>query len=157
MTAPDPRQTATDLRVAARCIETAGHAEGSEVEFLDGSLCLLGGIGIATSLYGIETYATGLGRNRFRVMPFHPEELVLTGGYKLAPPRAQACIDALARVIPDKVTFADKDLGDIRTLDLGSLTDPAARVYMYNDDVCQGGQDAQALLIEAAEKIEADL
>lgn len=168
MTTIDPRQTANDLRVAAHAIETAGHGVADEISYTTGHLCLLGGIGVATGIYGIETLPIGDRRraNRFTTKPFvfepttpadeEPCPLTLTASYPITPPRAQAAIDAVARVLPDTAVYFDK-AGVQGTFDKSKHKDPSFSVYHYNDFVCRGGEDACALLIEAAEKIEADL
>lgn len=140
MTTPTPRQTATDLRTAANVLSHAGHTTGQEVSNEHGSVCLLGAIGIACQDYGIRTAHLPDGMTVFLPKPLENMSGSVMSTTEVSP-RARAAIRAVASLLPAP-----------------EHRDPDYQVvYGYNDDVCTGEEEAALLLLQAAEKIEADL
>lgn len=145
LTLTDPCQTAQDLRVAANVITHAGFGEGIEIDPRTGSVCLLGAIGVATQAIKISLDRHFRDRVTLRRRPqFMPEALdspdeslmMIRAGNQ----RSQDAIKALAFLLPEDPWNPDYH-----------------RIYNFNDHECREAEDAITILIQAAEKLEADL
>lgn len=151
-------QTARDLRNAALVVEHAGWAREDWIT-QKGRVCLDGALEIAcgvtplvTEMFDGQTIFTGL----------YPSSLSETNKDAVTTERDLAWFDpdspetqrqrnardAVAKLIPPCACNPQIK---------GSDHDAQGRVIHFNDYHCTGGDDAELLLIQAAEKLEAEL
>lgn len=122
-------ETATKLREAAEVMRERGHTIGVFHNAVEDSVCLQGAIHLAY-------YGNPLG---------NPTTTVDAYSHDVA-------IDALMKVLPDRCTeHFDKPFAEWPEI-VGSHP-----VYHYNDFHCDGAEEAMKVLIQAAEKLEAEL
>jgi hypothetical protein len=134
---PSPAQTARDLRNAALVMDTLGWCVGDWIEPDTAQVCLDGALELATGAPLLAEYIFGA------------EVIFLSGGSPTdeeSLSRYAAAQEAVAALLPPCPCAHGEP-----------LKVPANAVVHYNDAHCTGGEEASLLLIEAAEKLEADL
>lgn len=150
---PSPRQTADDLRSAARLVRTHGHATHEYVDPM-GRVCAVGAIGLATGSFQRLQLSTGFwdfGHTGLLSLGF--DERTTAAADALAPLLPTVCADGRCCPPPKgdtPYTMADEFHERIKT-------HPHDIVFHFNDFICEGGEELATLLDQAAEKIEADL
>jgi hypothetical protein len=139
-------EAAALLRNAALVLEHTGHTRLDFVDKQTGTLCIDGALRVAAS-HGY--YRDKLGRYGY-LECFPADATSCSLAYATA-------IQALIQLLPETCTVhTSQDKCGYGNLDL-SLSDTPARVHHFNDFVCDGGDEAQLVLVQAAEKIEANL
>lgn len=145
---PSPEQTATDLRSAAQLVQEYGKAS---LDYVDprGRVCAAGAVGLATGLFarkldprsgtwGVSSHSTCSSQLRFI-----------------------AALSALAPLLPiSPCDGSCRPLNSLLPLEQHHAkiaSNPEDTVFHFNDYVCEGGLALTAVLVQAAEKIEANL
>lgn len=144
-----PATTAADLRNAALVMNHLGRGVSGFVDGPTGSVCLDGAIRLATE--------AKLVRHDEDVSQCQPYPFFALSDYESSSPRRIAATAALAEILPGRCTFKHP-LGSCAFTDIrDGLLHEDARVYHFSDYICQGTEDSADLLVQAAEKLEADL
>ncbi len=172
--AVDPRITAGDLRNAALVLEHGGWTTGAYVS-PRGSTCLEGAVRLATTSalgYGVAALPPlilgGVLQQGFFELEMSdsiPDDQLSEASVWYA--RRHAALVALGEHLPDtcsapshKIADANGDLvsvcAGLSGCDKNSLRWQYMRVHHFNDYECDGGSEASAVLIEVAEKLEAN-
>ncbi len=149
-TVTDPAITAADLRNSALIMAHLGHTRGAIVARTHAAVCLDGAITLATMHQLVHVTDHPAPHWTTRSVPSYSYDLLQ---------RRNAALDALVLLVPDRCNGCCKN-GRRKGFYPCAIGDPLrghARVHHYNDFECTGGEDALALLIEAAEKVEAGL
>ncbi len=149
-----PSTTALDARNTAQVIAHLGHGRESYINPYSASPCLVGAVMLATDselthwnrCIGPEPGEGWRATIEWTYLP-------IDGPGQSA--RADAVLQALTPLLPDHCNHDHQ--GPCALDDSEPVGDGWARITHYNDHVCTGGEDAIALLIEVAQKIEADL
>ena len=158
----DPAQAARDLRRSAEVIAERGHGTEELINLTDGRVCLMGAIGIATDTVRAvqreyDWIDDGVG---WVLQPTFPslssDGDLLMSTINDAPPRVRDCAIAINRLLPSEIRIPTPSGVDPEYV-VPETEDPVTRCWTYNDAQCDGGEAAIALVIEAAEKLEADL
>lgn len=139
----DARTTIRDLQNARQVLAHVGHAKGGYITLGEGSVCLEGAIRLATT----SKMATQLVLPGISVWQIQPDEM-----YVMSYERRCAAIDALGAVLPETCP-ADHPEGTTEW----DATDPSSRIWHFNDHVCGGGDEADLVLEQAIQKLEANL
>jgi hypothetical protein len=132
----NPAITAADLRNAALVMDTLGLGNGAFVNDQTAAVCMDGAIRLATDCELLRHEADDL--------------WTLSDTYQDSPRRIAATM-ALAELLPDRCTAVHKNRCPF------DLSVPDGRVYHYSDYHCDGTEASSALLVQAAEKLEAEL
>jgi hypothetical protein len=146
---PSPLQTAQDLRRSAQLVRTHGYARYNYVAE-DGTLCAMGAVGIATGLYVRIARPYGIWDFEHAPMGTNPA----------GSDRLHACAEALAPLLSldCKGSCTGSTIHKyVEAYHEKLAKSPVDIVYHYNDFICEGGEELALLLIQAAEKLEADL
>ncbi len=134
-----------DLRNAAQLIVAAGKVEGQYVDGWTGAMCLDAAVALSTKSSLVTTP-----ERRFFL---HSVPLRLGLSYE----RYRKATDHLETVLPDRCT-ADhsSSLGICPFSDVDGTLSGRSRLHHFNDYVCDGAEEVAAVLVEAAEKWEAN-
>lgn len=144
-------QAAALLRNAALVLEHAGHATNDYVDNYTGTVCLEGALRVAAG-NGLRTIRNSTNSTntpapfRFGIGPYPDYGSPL-----------YAAEEALISILPDRC-HEHPSYTECGYCDSDRVLDPSTvRIHHFNDFVCRGGEEAQLVLIQAAEKIEANL
>lgn len=143
MTAPSVQYEAAQLlRTAETLTATRGHTRESYINPRTGALCMEGALRAASGhVYYVENANLfAIGNRPGPTLDADRDVL-------------RIATRALISLLPEKCDVPGHGHG----CPYGSSLENKARIHHYNDFVCTGGEDAQLLFLQAAEKIEADL
>ncbi len=135
-----------DLRNAAQLIVAAGKAEGQYIDGRTGATCLDAAVALSTKSSLVTTL-----EGRFFL---HAVPLRLGLSYE----RYRKATDHLETVLPDRCTADHRfSLGICPFAEVdGRTLRGRSRLHHFNDYVCDGAEEVAAVLVEAAEKWEAN-
>jgi hypothetical protein len=140
--------TAADLRNAAMVMDHLGKTEEQYMNGRTGSVCLEGAIRCATGRLILDERVWRADRVG---MEEHDPPADRVWMEEHDPARTTAALDALIPLLPSTCDHS----GHV-CLESGEIIG-RARVHHFNDYVCDGKDEAIAVLVEAAEKLEAEL
>jgi hypothetical protein len=145
----DPRQTAADLRNASLIAEHAGLARGEYVSS-EGAVCAEGAIHLATGVMLLHGYSAG-GPTAY--IYARPQRIAQQDRER----RSAAAIEALAPLLSTDCAGRCSMYWHRHPAQPDHVVDAGEKVFHYNDFICRGGEELALLLLQAAEKLEAQL